>query len=1002
MTSESDVSLHPGNLTYVEEVYAQYQRDPQSVDAAWHSYFSSWGEDAPRNGHTTSSALTGAPSKSSVSQTVPSLVPTTLSATHNGKHGSAQNGAPPITGVALRPVSLFNESGTGLAQQDFAVPESGSVADLPAIPLVESREMEILAVLQDRVDQMIRNHRLRGHMIARVDPLDLPRDYPPELDPEFYGFTPEDESRLFSCHTLGPGKLLPLSEILSRLRETYCRTIGVQFMHIDDLEVRHWLQVRMEGSFNRAQLSHDEQIRLLTRLTDAAIFEEFIRRKFVGAKSFSLEGSESLIPLLDQAIEKAAEQGITEVVIGMAHRGRLNVLANIIGKSPREIFREFEDRDPDLHIGGGDVKYHLGYVNDFETRNGKKVSLALCFNPSHLEFVNPVAMGRLRAKMSRWKTPIETETRIAPNQGMCLQIHGDAAFAGEGIIQETLNLSQLSAYAVGGTVHVIVNNQIGFTTAPSESRSTPYATDIAKMLQIPIFHVNGEDPEAVAAVVRLALDFRQEWKRDVVIDMYGYRKLGHNETDEPEFTQPKMYRAIKARKSVREAYLEELMKMGEVTTEEAEGIADRRRESLDKELTEARSDAHYVPNHLRRIAAGYYGGPERGDEPVTAVSKERLQKLMASLTRLPEGFKPHPKIKRHLDNLAAMGRGEAPLNWAGAEALAFATLSTEGVPLRLTGQDSERGTFSHRHSVLHDIDTDKTYRPLDHLAEGQAPVEIYNSPLSETAVLGFEYGYSLDCLSGLTLWEAQFGDFWNVAQPIVDQFIISAEDKWNHLSGIVMLLPHGYEGMGPEHSSARLERFMSLAAEENIQIVYPTTPAQYFHLLRRQVLRPWRKPLIVMSPKSLLRHLECVSPLEELSEGSFQRVIPDELERPASEVKRILLCSGKLYYELDARREALKRTDVAIIRYEQLYPYRPEVLENVLKPYRDGTPVFWVQEEPINMGAWRHIRVFYGQMMLERFPFSHITRPPSASPATGSSSSHKKEQELILKEAFAE
>ncbi len=1001
MTNES-VSLHPGNLTYVEELYETYQRDPQAVETAWREYFASWGEDAPlatlaTNGHAKVTPPGVSPSALSTSDaSTPTKPPPRVAP--KSKNGAASPHAnveapSPTKRPHFRPVSLFNESGTGLAQ-DF---EPG--AELPAIPLVASQEMENLAVLQDRVDQMIRNHRLRGHIIARVDPLDFPRDYPPELDPEFYGFSPEDEARPFACQTLAPGQMLPLSDILSRLRETYCRTIGVQFMHIDDFHVRYWLQQRMESTLNRVHLAHDEQIRLLTRLTDASIFEEFIRRKFVGAKSFSLEGSESLIPLLDQAIEYAAGQGVEEIIIGMAHRGRLNVLANIIGKSAREIFREFEDRDPDLHIGGGDVKYHLGYANDFETGTGKKVRLALCFNPSHLEFVNPVAMGRLRAKMSRWGNTGE-DRRVEEGQGMCLQIHGDAAFAGEGVIQETLNLSELRAYSVGGTVHVIVNNQIGFTTSPNESRSTPYATDVAKMLQIPIFHVNGEDPEAVTAVVRLALDFRQQWKRDVVIDMYGYRKWGHNEADEPDFTQPKLYRAIKARKPVRQAYLDELLKMGEVTQVEADSIAEGRREMLDKELTEARSDTQFVPSHLRRIGAGYYGGPERNDEPETAISKKQLQKLLAKLAKVPDGFTPHPKIKRHLDNLAAMGRGEAPLNWAAAEALAFATLATEGIPIRLTGQDCERGTFSHRHSVLHDVETDKTYRPLDHVADGQAPVEIYNSPLSETAVLGFEYGYSLDCLSGLTMWEAQFGDFWNVAQPIVDQFIVSAEDKWNHLSGIVMLLPHGFEGMGPEHSSARLERFRSLAAEENIQIANPTTPAQYFHLLRRQALRPWRKPLIMMSPKSLLRHLDCVSSLEDFSEGSFQRVIPDQLERPASEVTRVLICSGKLYYELDAKREAVKRDDVAIIRYEQLYPYKPEVLEAIMKPYADGTPVFWVQEEPINMGAWRHIRVFYGHEMFDRFPFKHITRPPSASPATGSSSSHKKEQELILNEAF--
>ncbi len=989
MMNNGEISLHPGNLSFAEAIYAEYLTSPESVSAEWRAYFADWNEPAETNGHSANGHQTNGFSP-----------PAVHSKSANGSSNGTQNGSVTARlGPSFRPASMFNAMGTGIAQ-NFAAEQV--VAAGPAeIPVVPKSEHESFAAMQDRVDQLVRAHRERGHMVARIDPLNLPRDYPPEIDPEFYGFTPEDEARTFACETLSPGKMMPLSDILSQLRETYCRTVGVQFMHIDELDVRLWLQHYMESTRNRLALGRDEQVRLLTRLTDASIFEEFIRRKFVGAKSFSLDGSESLIPLLDRAIEKAAAQGTEEVVIGMAHRGRLNVLANIIGKSPREIFREFEDRDPDLHIGGGDVKYHLGYANDFETASGKKVHLALSFNPSHLEIVNPVAQGRLRAKMSRWKSEVEGETRVGPDKGLCLLIHGDAAFAGEGVVQETLNLSQLKPYSVGGTLHVIVNNQIGFTTAPSESRSTPYATDVARMLQSPVFHVNGEDPEAVAAVVNLALDFRHKFHRDIVIDMYGYRRLGHNETDEPSFTQPKMYRAIKARKPVREAYLEQLLKMGDITQQEADTIAENRREILEKELTQARSDDAYVPSHLRRTATGYQGGPEPLDTTVTAVPTERLSTLLESLTRVPAGFSPHPKIQKILDTYKVMARGEAPLNWAAGEALAYATLATEGVPVRLTGQDSERGTFSHRHAVLHDVETDETYRAFDHLAAEQAPVEIYNSPLSETAVLGFEYGYSLDCLSGLTMWEAQFGDFWNVAQPIVDQFLVSAEDKWNHLSGITMLLPHGYEGMGPEHSTARLERFMSLAAEDNIQIVYPTTPAQYFHLIRRQVLRRWRKPLIVMSPKSLLRHLECTSTLDELATGRFQRIIPDQLERPAGEVTRILLCSGKIYYELDAKRAALKRNDVAIVRYEQLYPYSPETLQEVLAPYADGTPIFWVQEEPINMGAWRHMRVFYGHTMFERLPFTHVTRPASSSPATGSSSAHKKEQEKLLNEAFA-
>jgi len=685
----------------------------------------------------------------------------------------------------------------------------------------------------------------------------------------------------------------------------------------------------------------------------------------------------------------------------MAHRGRLNVLANIIGKSPRAIFREFEDRDADQHVGGGDVKYHLGYVNDWKTASGKDVHLALCFNPSHLEYVNPVAMGRIRAKSDRVGDS-------AHERGLCLLIHGDAAFAGEGVNQETLNMSQLKGYRVGGTLHVIVNNQIGFTTSPNESRSSPYATDIAKMLEVPIFHVNGENPEAVAQVVQLALDFRRQWKRDVVIDMYCYRRLGHNEGDEPSFTQPELYRAIAARKPVREAYLEELLKMKGITREEADAIAAHRREELEHELDEARSEDYQPTDRLRTTGDMYLGGMET-DVPDcdTGVPVERLSALLEALTKLPADFKTNPKVKRVLAAREAMARGEQPLDWAAAEALAFASIATDPEPsrVRMSGQDSERGTFSQRHAVLHDVDDDHTYTPLynlaAHMSTRAAPIEIINSPLSENGPLGFEYGYSLDCLQGLIIWEAQFGDFWNCAQVIVDQFIASAEDKWRHLSGLVMLLPHGFEGQGPEHSSARLERFMALAAEDNMQIVYPTTPAQFFHVLRRQVVRRWRKPLVVMAPKSLLRHLEAVSSLEEMATGTFQRILPDRLQKNGAETSRVLICSGKVYYELDKKRDDLKRNDVAILRFEQLYPLSEKAIEEAFAPYADGTPVVWVQEEPMNMGAWRFMRIYFGQQIGNRLPFSGIYRAASASPATGSPSSHKKEQEELLSQAFA-
>ncbi|GMU92800.1 MAG: hypothetical protein AMXMBFR4_18580 [Candidatus Hydrogenedentota bacterium] len=857
-----------------------------------------------------------------------------------------------------------------------------------------TRESEV-SLLQHRVDMLIRNYRVLGHKIARIDSLGMPRPRQPELDPAFHGFTPEDMELEFQAGSLSPtGAPLPLRTIIQRLRSTYCRSIGVQFMHIDDLSIRDWLCDRIEGTANRIQLSREQQLRILTRLTDAVVFEEFIQRKFVGAKRFSLEGAESLIPLLDLAIEKAGEQKIDEIVVGMAHRGRLNVLANIMGKSPRQIFREFEDKDPALHLGGGDVKYHLGHHREWETLSGHKVHLALAFNPSHLEFVNPVVLGRTRAHQDRVGD-------VEHRKSMALLIHGDAAFAGEGIIQETLNLSELEGYTTGGTLHVIVNNQIGFTTNPSEARSTVYATDVAKMLQSPIFHVNGEDPEAVAQVINVAMEFRRTFRRDVVVDMYCYRRRGHNEGDEPAFTQPVLYRIIEKRKSVRESYLEHILKLGGVTREEAEEIAVRRREMLEEELSVARSAEPPRPSStLRGLWANYKGGPDRDVPDVdTGVDKEKLRELMLSQSRVPNKFHPHPKIVRILEQRQAIAREEAPVDWAAAESLAFGTLLEEGIRVRMSGQDTERGTFSHRHAVLHDIEDGHTYTPLKHLSPKQAPFDIINSPLCEAGVLGFEYGFSVAYPDGLIVWEAQFGDFFNVAQVIVDQFISSAEDKWRSLSGLVMLLPHGYEGMGPEHSSARIERLFSLTAEDNMQVVNPSTPAQYFHVLRRQIVRPWRKPLIVLTPKSLLRHPKCVSAMDELARGRFRRILPDE-KGIVGKVDRLLMCSGKIYYELAEEREKLKRDDIAIIRVEQLYPLQPEDLHAVLKDYPDNTPTLWVQEEPENMGAWRRMRGKFGYILEGRLPFYGIYRPASASPAAGSYTCHKIEQREIIELAF--
>ncbi|MEX0745440.1 MAG: 2-oxoglutarate dehydrogenase E1 component [Phycisphaeraceae bacterium] len=934
------------NLAYVEQLYARYLEDPGTVDEAWRRYFDAWGRPA-----TTS------------------------------------------LGPSFRAGSIFNPGGNGHHVGN------GHVGTAMRVERDVQREAMSLSSLQDRVDQLIRNYRVRGHIAARLDPLGNRHDDPDEVRPETYGFTEADMDRPFHTSTMPGPNIRTLRQIIEQLRNTYCREIGAQFMHIDNLQVREWLQKRMEGSENKVQLGRKEQIRILTRLTDAVIFEQFIQKKFTGAKSFSLEGAESLIPLLDLALEKAGDQGAREIIIGMAHRGRLNVLANIIGKSPQQIFREFEDVDPDLYMGRGDVKYHQGYSGNWRTRHGQNIHLSLAFNPSHLEFVNTVAQGRMRAKQDRAGLGTRGEG------GTVFLIHGDAAFAGEGMVQETLNLSNLEGYTVGGTLHIVVNNQIGFTTAPRDARSSRYATDIAKMLQIPIFHVNGESPEAVASVVRLAMDFRREFKRDVVIDMYCYRKRGHNEGDEPSFTQPLMYEAIERRKSVHEGYLDHLLKLGGVTKEDADRIAHRRTELLDKELTAARSE-DYVHERLpsSSLWEQYVGGPESQvpDLDTGYGDRQQLQNLLEKQTRLPENFNFHPKVKRLHRIRREMAAGERPLDWAGAEALAFATLAVQGHRIRLAGQDSQRGTFSHRHAVVHDVKTGETYMPLAHLSDDQAPVEIFNSPLSEAGVMGFEYGFSLDYPDGLVMWEAQFGDFVNVAQPIIDQFIVSAEDKWRRLSGLVLLLPHGFEGQGPEHSSARLERFLMLSAEDNIQVCNPTTPAQYFHLLRRQAMRRWRKPLIVMSPKSLLRHPDASSELDELTHGRFRRVIPDVAASPRTDVSRVLLCSGKIYYELAERRAKLGREDVAIVRLEQYYPFPEQQLAEVLAPHGDKVPVFWVQEEPQNMGAWPYLRQRFCNRLLGRLSFEGITRPVSASPATGSRAAHQIEQERVLAEAFGE
>ena len=974
------------SLPFVEALYAQYLRDPSAVPGEWRSYFQKlaepngfaadprldpsfprrglFGRIAERNGSRANAPFISAEMESS-------FVDANAAA-------PAPPAAPPERAPAARGTTPTQRTTPrGSAPAPFPAQARGSFAP----PSAKS------------AFSLVQAYRSRGHLAARIDPLGSVRPDPPDLDPAFHGFTEADLDRPVS-DTIGGRPAGTLRELVARLREIYCGPVGIQYTHIRDVRGREWLEARQERPEFQTPLQPDEERRVLERLTQAAVFEEFIQRKYIGSKSFSLEGSEALIPLLDAAVESGDRHGLNEIVFGMAHRGRLNVLSNVLGKEPRQIFYEFEDQDPELYHYRGDVKYHLGYSKDKALPSGRTIHLSLCYNPSHLEFVNPVAIGRLRAKQDQ----VGDRAR---ERGMTLLMHGDAAFAGEGIVQETLNLSALPAYETGGTLHVIVNNQIGFTTDPDDARSTPYSTDVARMLQTPIFHVNGEEPDAVIRVTRLAMEFRRAFHRDVVIDLYGYRRHGHNEGDEPAFTQPLLYEAIARRKPIHKLYAERLIAAGRVTAEDAEAMAERMRAFLESELHETRSVKRTtLPDPPAGPWTRYMGGPEsHAPEVATEVDADTLAKLLAAQTVLPESFTANPKILRGLSQRRQMAEGKRPLDWAAGEALAFATLAAEGYRIRLTGQDTERGTFSHRHAVLHDMKSGAIYTPLHHVSEGQAEVEIRNSPLSEAGCMGFEYGYSLETPDGLVAWEAQFGDFANAGQVIVDQFLTSGEEKWRRLSGLVLLLPHGFEGMGSEHSSARIERFLQLAARDNIQVAYPTTPAQYFHLLRRQVKRPWRKPLIVMTPKSLLRHPDAVSPMAELATGKFERALPDAAV-PAERAKRVLLCSGKIYYELLRTREELGETTTAILRLEQLYPLAEETLELLFAGLPKDLAITWVQEEPRNMGAWPFLRARFGDRLLGRHPFHVVSRAESATPASGAASSHKIEQERLLLAAF--
>ncbi len=844
---------------------------------------------------------------------------------------------------------------------------------------------------QAAVTRLIDAYREFGHYLADLDPLKLkPRNQTFELlEPAAFGLTEADLNRVFYNKLTDAGRST-LAQLIAILRETYCRTIGVEFMHIRDASIRKWLLDRMEPTRNRPQLDAKKKRRIIYKLNAAELFETFLQEHYVGQKRFSLEGGEMLIPLLDAVIERAGIAGVREIVMGMPHRGRLNVLANVLDKPYGMIFNEFEgDHLPETVGGDGDVKYHLGFSADHVTSDKHTIHLSLSANPSHLEAVNPVVEGRVRAKQRRFK---DKDRRL----GIPMLIHGDAAFAGQGLVAETLNLSQLPGYRTGGTIHIVVNNQIGFTTAPSEGRSTRYCTDVAKMIEVPIFHVNGEDPEAVVQVAELALDFRQTFGKDVVIDMVCYRRHGHNEGDEPAFTQPIMYDKIKNRISIRELYTEQLVLAGELSSQEAETIAEMFPEKMQQVLEEVKRGAG--PPQNRGFSAAWSGlTPSFSFAPVeTGVSIETLRTITEKAVTVPAGFSVNPKLARLLAGRLKTFEAKDPIDWSFAETLAIGSLLWEDTPVRLSGQDSRRGTFSQRHAVLVDTRTEERYVILNHLKENQAEFCVYDSLLSEAAVLGFDYGYSLDEPNMLIMWEAQFGDFANGAQVIIDQFIASAESKWGRASGLVMLLPHGYEGQGPEHSSARLERFLQLCAEENIQVTVPSTPAQYFHLLRRQVRRGFRKPLVVMTPKSLLRHKQAVSPIDQLTVGHFHDVIDDPVA--AESARRVLMCSGKVYYDLAARRaEVSGQRDVAIIRIEQLYPWPIDLLRSVLARFRSAREWVWVQEESQNMGAWTFVAPRLGELL--GVPVQYVGRDASASPATGSKLVHDREQAEIVEAA---
>ncbi len=844
--------------------------------------------------------------------------------------------------------------------------------------------------------RFINAHRSHGHLQAHLDPLNPPPAPHPKLSLDAFEFTEADLDNTYTLTRYKGGGQMKLRDIVSSINETFSRTIGVEYMHVGEMDARDWLQARMEACNNQPAFSAFQKRRILRRLHKAELFEKFLHTKFVGQKRFALEGGETLIAAFDMLLEKCPEVGVEEIVLGMAHRGRLNVLSNIMRKPFDVLFDQFsENYIPDAVGGDGDVKYHLGYEAELSTSDGHKVEVRLAANPSHLEIVNPVVEGKARARQ-RIRGDLERR-KVCP-----LLIHGDAAFAGQGVVAETLNFSQLPGYRTGGTVHFVINNQIGFTTNPADARSTRYCTDVAKLIEAPVFHVNGDDPEAVCYVTQLALEFRIKFQRDVVIDMVCYRRHGHNESDEPAFTQPLMYKSIRSHALVSKIYTEKLIAEGSLTQADSDAIAQEYTDAMEtafqkaKEVDAVRAAAQESPDQFRGSTAIFQ--PRYNHAPVlTGVTKEVLGKVVHALTHTPEGFNVNKKIQRLLDNRAQAFLDGGPIEWSYAESLAWGTLLDEGTPVRLSGQDCRRGTFSQRHAYLYDAETRERYAPLDHVSENQGKLCVYNSLLSEAAVLGFDYGYSLDYPEMLCQWEAQFGDFVNGAQVVIDQFITSSESKWQRLSGIVLLLPHGYEGQGPEHSSARLERFLQLCAEDNIQVCNISTPANFFHVLRRQIHRDFRKPLIVMSPKSLLRSPVAVSQVEDfLDDTSFQEIMLDPT--PAEKTERIIFCSGKVYYDLAEYRQTKEITDTTIIRIEQLYPLHRDKLIELADQYRTAR-LIWCQEESQNMGAWTYIAPQLEEIFGSKPRY--VGRDAAASPAVGALTLHKRELAVMLMEAFS-